>query len=337
MTNPSRPTVAEVQRRLANAVRVPRDELLALENDPRAAVRKLVEAHKRERSRRRAEQRHERKLHELERSLQESGLSRVAGVDEAGAGPLAGPVVAAAVVFPPGTRIKGVDDSKKLTPEVRFELVDVIRDTADGVGVGVADVEEIDALNIYHAGLLAMRRAVQALPSVPDFVVTDARTIPNLGVPQDARPKADASVFCVAAASIVAKTYRDELMSSLDLEYPGYGLAKHKGYATPEHQEAIRRLGPSPIHRASYGYVRELCGEYSRLFYELCAELAAVHDRPSVEAALVRLEESRVNLTGAEYGKLKILALRRRRRWFGKKLGGRRNARPVQRGLAGVG
>lgn len=314
---PSRPTVAEVRRRLASGPRLSRAQLAEYEADSRSAVRSLVRAYRRDASRRRAQTRHARGLHALETALASGGVRRIAGVDEVGMGPLAGPVVAAAVVFEPGTRIKGVDDSKKLRPEQREELVVKIRARATGIGIGQADVEEIDTINIYHASLLAMRRAVEALPEAPEYVVTDARVIPGLDLPQDAQPKADARVFSVAAASIVAKTYRDALMQRLDLEHPGYGFAKHKGYATPEHQEAVRRLGPSPIHRASYTYIKELCGEYSAAFYELCAQLSGVDCPQAVDEAARKLEECKDGLSAAEYGKLKLLATRRRRRWSG--------------------
>jgi ribonuclease HII len=184
------------------------------------------------------------------------GIHHVAGVDEVGMGPLAGPVVAAAVVLPPGTRLDGVADSKVLPAPVRERLAAEIRRRALAVGVAVVEAEEIDRVNIYQAGLRALRRAVEALTVVPGFVLVDGREIPGLTMPQSAYPKGDAFVCSIAAASIVAKVHRDALMRELDERYPGYGFARHMGYSTRAHFAAIRTLGPSPIHRRSFAPVR---------------------------------------------------------------------------------
>jgi ribonuclease HII len=179
-------------------------------------------------------------------------MARVAGVDEAGVGPLAGPVVAAAVVFDPGAESLSVDDSKRLAPGVRRRLALAIRETAWAVGVGAADVHEIAMLNIYRAALLAMRRAVEALPISPDHVLVDARTIPGLAVSQRSVARGDSMCYCIAAASIVAKTWRDELMHGIDRLYPAYGFSRHKGYGTAEHVAALRLHGPCPAHRTAF-------------------------------------------------------------------------------------
>ena len=194
----------------------------------------------------------------VERELWAAGLTSVAGVDEAGVGPLAGPVVAAAVVFPPNAALRGVDDSKRLTPTRRTALEAEIRALALGVGVGIVDVADIDRLNIYHAALDAMRRAVLALPLSPDHVVVDARRIPDITPPQTALVHGDARSFSIAAASIVAKVTRDRLMHDLDARYPEYGFRDHMGYGTPQHLAAISRHGPCPAHRRSFAPVREL-------------------------------------------------------------------------------
>jgi ribonuclease HII len=193
-----------------------------------------------------------RRLLERERALWSDGFERVAGVDEAGMGPLAGPVVAAAVIFPPGEGLRGVHDSKRLTGLQRRRLGDAIRHRALAYSIERVDVDEIDSLNIYRAGLEAMRRAVGGLGVGPDFVLVDARHIPALDVPQEVVIKGDARCHAIAAASILAKTERDGLMQRYDEQYPGYDFAAHKGYATSAHREAIRRLGPSPIHRRSF-------------------------------------------------------------------------------------
>ncbi|MCP3979578.1 MAG: ribonuclease HII [bacterium] len=187
-----------------------------------------------------------------ERELWGDGLERVAGVDEAGMGPLAGPVVAAAVVFPPGEGIRGVDDSKAITAKRRRELVASIRRTALCARVVLVTPDEIDKLNIYQAGLTAMRRAVEGLDVEPQHVLVDARRIPGLDMPQEPIIKGDRKCHAIAAASILAKAVRDRLMSRYDRTFPGYGFADHKGYATESHRDAIRKLGPSPIHRRSF-------------------------------------------------------------------------------------
>jgi len=196
----------------------------------------------------------------LETLLWRVGIRHVAGVDEVGMGPLAGPVVAAAVVFPPGTRLDGVADSKVLTAAQRERLDVEIRRRAVGVGLGVVEPDEIDRLNIYRAGLAACRRAVEALPLVPGFVLVDGREIPDLPMPQSAYPKGDSFVCSIAAASIVAKVERDAIMCELDARYPGYGFAHHMGYATRRHFAAIREHGPSPVHRMRFVNVRRAAG-----------------------------------------------------------------------------
>ena len=228
-----------------------------------------------------------------------------------GVGPLAGPVVAAAVVFAPGVQLHGVDDSKKLDPEQRARMATAIRERATGIGIGAAEVGEIDRLNIYHAALLAMKRAIEALPESPEHVLVDARTIPGVDVPQNQFQKGDGINFSIAAASIVAKTYRDALMDELDARYPAYGFAKHKGYATPEHQEAIRRHGPCDIHRMSFTHIKELCGEYSSVFYELKERLARASTPLELDTFEKEFAERRAGLDESEERKLKLMIARR--------------------------
>jgi ribonuclease HII len=223
-----------------------------------------------------------------ENSLWNSGIRFVAGVDEAGIGPLAGPVVAAAVIFRPGTRILGVDDSKRIAPSRRRELSLAIQASAISTSVGFAEVVEINRLNIYQAGVLAMRRAIMGLEQRPDHILLDARVIPGLSIPQEGIKQGDQTCFSIAAASILAKTHRDRLMRDLDHRYPGYGFARHKGYATPEHQKAIRQNGPLPVHRLSFPVFQELLGKCSALFYTFEADLAAVESVPELD----RFEEA---------------------------------------------
>jgi len=187
-----------------------------------------------------------------ERELWASGIERIAGVDEAGVGPLAGPVVAAAVIFPPGFGLQGVDDSKKLTPERRAALALAIRESALAFAVALVEPDEIDRINVYQATLVAMALALDGLAVAPQHVLVDARRIPGCDLPQEAIIKGDAHCHAIAAASILAKTARDDLMRMYDRVFPGYGFADHKGYPTEAHRDAIRRLGPCAIHRLSF-------------------------------------------------------------------------------------
>jgi len=188
-----------------------------------------------------------------ERQLWDAGHARVAGVDEVGMGPLAGPVVAAAVVFMPGARrLRGIADSKLMTRRARERSAAVIRARAIAVGIGIVEPEEIDRLNIYHAGLKAMRLAIGALPVVPDHLLVDSRRVPELDIPQTRCMHGDAWVYSIAAASIVAKVTRDEIMRRADGAFPLYGFRRHVGYATREHLAALRAFGPTPLHRRSF-------------------------------------------------------------------------------------
>jgi ribonuclease HII len=188
----------------------------------------------------------------VERYLWRAGVGGVAGVDEVGMGPLAGPVVAAAVVFAEGRLPNGIADSKRLTAEARERAVVAIRAAATGIGVGVVDVAEIDRVNIYWAGLQAMRLAIADLPHAPEYLLVDGRGIPDIDLPQTAFVRGDGFVYSVAAASIVAKVYRDGVMRELDAAYPEYGFRRHVGYATPEHLAALETYGPTPLHRRSF-------------------------------------------------------------------------------------
>lgn len=193
-----------------------------------------------------------RTLLRYERALWARGLTRVAGVDEVGVGPLAGPLVAAAVILPPEVDLRGVDDSKKLTGAVRTRLCEEIKARAVAVGLGIVAVEEVDRLNTFWAALEAMRRAVQALPLSAEHVLVDARRIPGVDLPQESLVKGDRRSYSIAAASIVAKVERDAMMAALDGDYPEYGFARHKGYGTAQHLAALARYGPCPAHRRSF-------------------------------------------------------------------------------------
>lgn len=194
---------------------------------------------------------------DLEQELWTRGLDILAGVDEAGRGPLAGPVVAAAVILPKDLAIPGVDDSKKLSEKRREQLYDEVCARAVAFGVGIVDHEAIDRLNILQATILAMHRAIDGLILPPKFLLVDGTTFRHELIPFRTVVDGDARSLTIAAASIVAKVTRDRLMRQYDVDFPAYGFARNKGYGTPEHLDAIKRLGYCPIHRRSF-HIRHL-------------------------------------------------------------------------------
>lgn len=194
----------------------------------------------------------------LENAAQRLGARRIAGLDEAGRGPLFGPVVAAAVILPKGFRLDGLTDSKQLTEKQRTAFDARIRDGAKAWAIAAVDAETIDRIDIRQASLLAMRRAVEQLAAAPDFLLIDGRDTIVWPCAQQAVIRGDARSLSIAAASVLAKVHRDRLLIELDAVYPGYGLARHKGYGTQQHLEALRRLGPSPLHRKSFAPVAQL-------------------------------------------------------------------------------
>ena len=213
-------------------------------------------------------------------------------MDEAGRGTLAGPVVAAAVVLPPGARLRGLADSKTLTPAARERLYRRITDRALAVGVGRADAATVDAANILQATLMAMAQAVAALPQPPEIVLVDGPIAPPLTVPCRAIPHGDALVSVIAAASIVAKVTRDRLMGELAARFPAYGFERHKGYGTAEHQAALRRFGPCAIHRVTFGPVRAVVTERDRRAQLALPGMAPTTSAGSEEDAALRIPRS---------------------------------------------
>jgi len=180
------------------------------------------------------------------------GYAAVCGVDEAGRGPLCGPVVAAAVILPKDAVIEGLNDSKKLTEKKREKLFDIIKTEAVAYAIAEASAEEIDEINILNASMLAMKRAIEALPVPADFALIDGNCKRGIPIPAETVVKSDAISASIAAASILAKVTRDRQCIELDKEYPEYGIAKHKGYPTKDHMDAVRKYGPAPIHRKSF-------------------------------------------------------------------------------------
>ena len=188
----------------------------------------------------------------IENSLYEQGIEVICGVDEAGRGPLAGPVCAAAVILPPHLDIPGLDDSKKLTDKRRRELMPVIKEQAIAYGIGFASHEEIDEINILQATFLAMQRALDQLQVKPDFALIDGNREKDFGLPVKTVVKGDSLSANIAAASVLAKVTRDDLMEAMAEEYPQYGFEIHKGYGTKAHYAALTEHGPSPIHRMTF-------------------------------------------------------------------------------------
>jgi ribonuclease HII len=193
----------------------------------------------------------------LEQAARRQGALRIAGLDEVGRGPLFGPVVAAAVILARGCRLVGLTDSKLLTEKKRNELEPEIRAQAVAWAIAAVDAETIDRINIRQASLLAMRLAVEQLALSPDFLLIDGVDTIDWGCPQRAVVKGDSTSLSIAAASVLAKVHRDRLLVELDAEFPGYGLAQHKGYGCPAHLDALRRMGPTPLHRRSYAPVAQ--------------------------------------------------------------------------------
>ena len=303
-------SLKEIQDKYAAGQNVSSAILRKLQRDPRTGARRLYKVlAKRYDEQKKERNRLDAMLH-FERLLWKAGIQHIAGVDEVGMGPLAGPVVAAAVVYPPGAEIDGIDDSKALDEGTRVRLDEEIRCKASAFAIGIVEVEEIDRLNIYHAGIRAMQLALSNLPLLPQHILVDSRTVPGFAQPQNSFDKGDGINFSIASASIVAKVFRDRLMTELDTKYPGYGFAGHKGYATPEHQRAIRELGPCPIHRRSFDYIRELCGQYCDLYYSLKERGYACLSREQLSQWESEVRASEAKLSINENKKLHLMATR---------------------------
>ena len=244
-------SIAQIKAEFEQADSAQRDELYErYGSDERAGVRKLIDGYKKKEEALQTERNRLAAMRSYERKYSEYRF--ICGIDEAGRGPLAGPVVAGAVILPGDCEILYLNDSKKLSPAKREALYDEIMDKAEAVGVGMASPARIDEINILQATYEAMREAVAALNVAPDLLLNDAVTIPGISIPQVPIIKGDAKSVSIAAASIIAKVTRDRLMVQYDKILTGYGFAQHKGYGSREHIEAIRRLGPTPIHRQTF-------------------------------------------------------------------------------------
>ena len=257
MKNFSTMTIAQIRAHIQSANRPDEAHLRALEQDPRAGARAIAEQmRKKQKAQARENARLEQML-TIEKKLRKRGIQHIAGVDEAGRGPLAGPVVAAAVILPPDTLIPGLNDSKALSEKRREELFETIHDIALAIGVGKASPQEIDKYNIRNATHRAMCQALDALGISPDRVLIDGNAIPGSPFPEQAVIGGDRKSLSIAAASVIAKVTRDRLMIDYHAQYPAYGFAGHKGYGSADHLAALQKHGPCPIHRRSFRGVFE--------------------------------------------------------------------------------
>ncbi len=247
----SKQSISEIRTLFGSAERAELPELILMyAGDERQGVRQIIEKAKRQIE---AEAKEDERIENMliyERKYAEDGI--IAGIDEAGRGPLAGPVVAAAVILSPDDPIRYVNDSKQLSEKKREQLYDEIMKRAVSVGIGIESPETIDRINILQADYSAMRKAVAKLDPAPQILLNDAVTIPDMTQHQVPIIRGDSKSLSIAAASIIAKVTRDRLMREYDVLYPEYGFAKHKGYGSAAHIEAIRKFGPSPIHRISF-------------------------------------------------------------------------------------
>ncbi len=300
--------VSEVRELVAGAHPEPGDSLWReLRADGRKGVSRLLEEILRRRERESMRSERETQLRRHERGLWEKGLELVAGVDEAGRGPLAGPVVAAAVILPRELPFTGIDDSKKLTGPRREELFNLIREHAVAVGVGSSSEKVIDEINILRATHAAMKQAVDSLGVVPDHVLIDGDPVPALPRQQTAIHRGDEKSAAIAAASIVAKVTRDRLLVEYDARYPGYGFAGHKGYGTPEHLSALTRLGPCEIHRRSFAPVLESGGGHSEDYQRFRRLLLDADTQERLDEVAADIARRREALSAYELSKLRGL------------------------------
>ena len=251
-------TIKEIKEQLANIQRLDDPLLAELEQDSRSGVIQAIAKRKRELQKQVDEDLRLEKMLAYEKELYAQGIDLIAGVDEVGRGPLAGPVVAAAVILPKACKIPGLNDSKKIPKSKHKEIYEVVLQNAIAIGIGVKDNQVIDQVNIYEATKLAMMEAIGQLEPQPQHLLIDAMKL-DLPIPQTSIIKGDANSLSIAAASIVAKVTRDQMMEEFDREYPGYDFAQNAGYGTAKHLAGLDKLGVTPIHRRSFEPVKSIC------------------------------------------------------------------------------
>jgi len=250
-------TIKEIKELLATVKELDNPLFLELEKDPRSGVQKEINKRKKVIQAELDEDLRLETMLSYEKELYKQGLTLVAGVDEVGRGPLAGPVVAAAVILPKKCKIKGLNDSKKIPKKKHLEIYEAVQDQALAIGIGIMDNQIIDQVNIYEATKLAMKEAISQLSPQPEHLLIDAMKL-ELPISQTSIIKGDANSLSIAAASIVAKVTRDELMKEYDQQYPGYDFTTNAGYGTAKHLEGLEKLGVTPIHRTSFEPVKTL-------------------------------------------------------------------------------
>ena len=251
-------TIKEIKEQLAGIQQLDDPLLAELEQDSRSGVIQAIAKRKREIQKRLDEDERLEGMLAYEKELYTQGIQLIAGVDEVGRGPLAGPVVAAAVILPKGSKIPGLNDSKKIPKSKHKEIYENVLQNAIAIGIGVKDNQVIDQVNIYEATKLAMMEAIGQLEPQPQHLLIDAMKL-DLPIPQTSIIKGDANSLSIAAASIVAKVTRDQMMEEFDREYPGYDFAQNAGYGTAKHLAGLDKLGVTPIHRRSFEPIKSMC------------------------------------------------------------------------------
>ena len=251
-------TIKEIKEQLANIQRLDDPLLAELEQDSRSGVIQAIAKRKREIQKRIDEDERLEKMLAYEKELYTQGIQLIAGVDEVGRGPLAGPVVAAAVILPKACKIPGLNDSKKIPKSKHKEIYEAVLQNAVAIGIGIKDNQVIDQVNIYEATKLAMMEAIGQLEPQPQHLLIDAMRL-DLPISQTSIIKGDANSLSIAAASIVAKVTRDQMMEEFDREYPGYDFAQNAGYGTAKHLAGLDKLGVTPIHRRSFEPIKSMC------------------------------------------------------------------------------
>ena len=251
-------TIKEIKEQLANIQRLDDPLLAELEQDSRSGVIQAIAKRKKEIQKRLDEDERLEGMLAYEKECYAREIELIAGVDEVGRGPLAGPVVAAAVILPKGCKISGLNDSKKIPKSKHKEIYEAVLQNAVAIGIGIKDNQVIDQVNIYEATKLAMMEAIGQLEPQPQHLLIDAMKL-DLPIPQTSIIKGDANSLSIAAASIVAKVTRDQMMEEFDLEYPGYDFAQNAGYGTANHLAGLHKLGVTPIHRRSFEPVKSMC------------------------------------------------------------------------------